>query len=293
MSDLNKEPLISVVIPMYNEEASIRDTLASIINQNYNNIQLILVDDGSDDNCVSLTEDYVKDIPGEHTILQNTTNLGQSFARNRGAMYADGKYIIFHDADDLSTPERLRKQVEFLENHPEVGVLGGAYYYLNPYRNQTELKRRPTNDEEIREKMARECMINLGTAMFRREALFETDLFRSRNVEGYELVIDVGKKWELANLDDPVYLYRINDSSRSQKNEIYKKALIGYRSYQAIRAFDLSYWYLLLQFGWMIYMNAPTPVQRAIRRIFSPTEERDLTEQEQKEIKKLIKKYEH
>ncbi|ELZ21459.1 hypothetical protein C476_08233 [Natrinema limicola JCM 13563] len=135
--------------------------------------------------------------------------------------------------------------------------------------------------------MARECMINLGTAMFRREALFETSIFKSYNVEGYELIVNVGKNWSFANLRDPIYLYQINKGSRSQQKQLKKKVIIAYRSYQAIKKLDLSYWNLPLQIGWLIYMTAPNPVKTMIRKLFSPTKERPLSEDEKDLIRKL------
>lgn len=278
---------MSIVIPMYNEADNILATLDSLLNQEYKDMQLVIVDDDSEDASVQIVRKRLKSIEIKHTVLKNPTNLGQSFSRNRGVMHADGEYIVFHDADDLSTPDRLSKQVGFLEENPNVGVVGGAYFYINPNRNQREVKSRPTDDESIRRGMARECMVNLGTAMFRREALFQTDLFESSNVEGYELLVNVGREWKLANLADPIYLYRINEGSRSQQDQLKKKAIIAYRSYQAIRKLDLSYWYLPLQLGWLIYMNAPTGVQKIIRRLFSPTQERAISTEEERMIEEL------
>ncbi|WP_083857044.1 glycosyltransferase family 2 protein [Natrinema limicola] len=287
MSKVSDQPLVSVIIPMHNESDNIELTLSTLQKQTYDNIQLIIVDDCSDDNSFKIAENCIGDINGDHLLLENQTNLGQSFSRNRGAMHADGKYIVFHDADDLSTPDRLTKQVEFLEANPTVGVVGGAYFYINPNRNQCEVKVRPTDDESIRSGMARECMINLGTAMFRREALFETSIFKSYNVEGYELIVNVGKNWSFANLRDPIYLYQINKGSRSQQKQLKKKVIIAYRSYQAIKKLDLSYWNLPLQIGWLIYMTAPNPVKTMIRKLFSPTKERPLSEDEKDLIRKL------
>lgn len=283
------EPLISIVVPAFNEEEFIGSSLDSLLNQTYSNIELILVDDRSSDSTVEVARSKICD--SRDIIITNATNMGRRFSSNRGAMHADGEYIIFHDADDISTPERIEKQVQFLEENPDVGVVGGAYYYINPERGQAELKIRPTDDEQIRQQMGRECMINTGTAMFRREALFGSGLFCSAKVEGYELIINIGKDWKLANLEEPVYLYRINKNSRSQQGELYKKAIIAYRSYQAIQAFDLPYWYLPLQLGWLVYMNVPPSLQKVVRRTFSPTEERDLTQEERQEIEEMLSFY--
>lgn len=287
MTENATQPLVSVVIPMYNEADNVGATLSSLSHQTYDDFQIIVVDDGSNDGSVLVAKNRLADIEGDHEVLENTTNLGQSFSRNRGAMHADGEYIVFHDADDLSTPNRFAKQVRFLEENSSVGVVGGGYFYVNPNRGQREVKVRPTDDESIREGMARECMVNLGTAMFRREALFGTGLFESDNVEGYELIVNVGTEWSFANLSEPIYLYRINEGSRSQQAQLKKKAIIAFRSYQAIKKLDLPYWYLPLQFGWLVYMIVPDEFKAIIRKVFSPTTDRDLTADERQTIQRL------
>lgn len=274
---------------MYNERKHIKATLESLVAQEYNSIELVIVDDGSDDDSSEVVNNYLRSAEYNFSIIENPTNIGQSFARNRGAIDSDGKYIVFHDADDVSTPDRFRKQIRYLETHPEVGVLGGGFFYVNPNRNQHGIRLRPTDDETIRQGMARESMINLGTAMFRREALFETRLFSSANVEGYELIVNIGCNWELANLAEPIYLYRINEGSRSQRNQLLKKLTLAYRSYQAINKFNLARWYIPLQLGWFIYMNAPNEIQSLIRGLFSPTEERELTAKEKRMLNHLQK----
>jgi glycosyltransferase involved in cell wall biosynthesis len=287
--DLNHSPLVSVVIPMYNEEQNIGATLNSLVSQSYSNIQLILVDDCSTDDTINRANSIIDD--DTHVILENVTNMGQTFSMNRGAMHIEGKYVIFHDADDVSTKDRIRKQVSFLEENQDVGVVGGAFFYQESESSDAVLRSRPTSDGQIRRKMARECMINAGTAMYRREALLEAGLFKSEVVEGYELMVEIGKKWKLANLPDPIYFYRINQGSRSNNKQYYKKAVLGYRSYQAIRKLGLSYWQLLFQFGWLIYMNSPNKVQKIIRRVFSPTEERTLSVEEKRQVEELLDFY--
>ncbi|WP_312911791.1 glycosyltransferase family 2 protein [Natronosalvus caseinilyticus] len=285
----DSSPLVSVIIPMYNEEDHIQTTINSLLAQTYPNFELILVDDGSTDGTIIKARSFIDD--EQHTILRNETNMGQTFSMNRGAMHADGEFLVFHDADDISLPVRFEKQVEFLETNPGIGVVGGAFYYITPNQETPELRVRPSSDGDIRKNMGRGPMINGGTAMYRREALFGADLFQSENVEGYELIIKIGINWELANLSDPVYVYRINDGSRSQHNELVKKATLAYRSWQAIKAFKLPYRYLLLQFGWLIYMNVPVKIQRRLRSAFSPTTQCEATKEDCRKIRELIDSY--
>lgn len=287
----DEAPLVSVVVPMYNEKEYVAATLSSLGHQKYRNIQVIVVDDASDDNSVSVAEERLSKFNLDYSILENSINLGQTFSMNRGAMHAEGEYIIFHDADDVSTPDRISKQVEFMESNPSVGVLGSANFYINPERNQKDVRTRPTEDGLIRQGMGKQCMINAGTAMYRREALFGTKLFESENVEGYELMINIATEWSLANLREPLYMYRINEGSRSQRRQLTKKLTLIYRGIQATRKLGLPYWYIPLQLGWLVYTLVPDKGKALIRRVFSPTEERGLSEEERQTLQQL-KQYE-
>lgn len=283
----NNEPVVSIIIPVYNEEEYIGRTLDSLLNQTYDNIELIIVDDNSSDDSLEIIRDKTSNLDNAK-ILSNRTNMGQTFSINRGAMVADGDYIIFHDADDVSTPDRVAKQVLYMENNPEVGVLGGAFYYIHESRNERTIKKRPTDDEEIRKTLIIESGINIGTAVFRSEALYSTNIFKSAFVEGYELIIEIAKNYKLANLEDPLYVYHINEGSRSQNRQLRKKLILMKRSMQAIYHLDLGYRYIPISFGWLIYLYSPNRLKDVIRKTFSSTEEESISGEEKDELESLI-----
>lgn len=109
---------VSVIIPVYKVEQYIADTVQSVLNQTYQNFELIIVDDGSPDRSIEICQQF--DDPRIKIIRQN--NQGVSAARNNGIRQAQGEYIAFLDADDIWLPEKLEKHIKHLETSPKVGV---------------------------------------------------------------------------------------------------------------------------------------------------------------------------
>ena len=107
---MNK-PLVTVFIPVYNCEKYIKESLESIINQTYENLDILIIDDGSTDNTVNLIKQY-KDT--RIRLLRNDKNRGIPYTRSRGLEECRGEYLALMDADDISLSERIKKQVNFL-----------------------------------------------------------------------------------------------------------------------------------------------------------------------------------
>ena len=99
---MNTNPLISIIIPVYNGEKHIEKTLKSIIAQDYENIEIILVDDVSKDNTIKIAKKILEDGTKKFKIVERSQNGGQCAARNTGYNAANGEYIIFFDHDDLA-----------------------------------------------------------------------------------------------------------------------------------------------------------------------------------------------
>lgn len=112
-------PKISIVMPTYNRENFIKEAVLSVLGQNYQNFELIIVDDGSTDK----TKKIIKSIKDQRIIYIYQKNLGRSVARNKAIKIARGKYLAFLDSDDLFLPGKLKKQVEFLEKNTEYGMV--------------------------------------------------------------------------------------------------------------------------------------------------------------------------
>ncbi len=112
-----QDPLVSIIIPVYNKSAFVRDTLKSALGQKYPKIELVLVNDGSTDGSLAILEEYRSKFP-DKIILIDQENGGVSKATNVGIQASRGEYIQFLDADDLLSPDKIENQVSLLEGNP-------------------------------------------------------------------------------------------------------------------------------------------------------------------------------
>ena len=111
-------PTVSVVIPAYNPERTILETVESVLHQTFSDFELIVINDGSTDR----TLDLLQTVQDSRLKIFSYSNGGLALARNRGISHAQGAYISFIDADDLWTIDKLELQLEALKQHPDMGV---------------------------------------------------------------------------------------------------------------------------------------------------------------------------
>jgi glycosyltransferase involved in cell wall biosynthesis len=121
---MSKHPSVSVVIPAYNAESYIDDALRSVLGQNYPDIEIIVVDDGSTDGTADRVAAYQ---PRVHCYRRTNSGGYPGVPRNTGIEHCSGEYVCFLDADDIMVPDRVEKQAGFLSDHPEAGVVFTDY----------------------------------------------------------------------------------------------------------------------------------------------------------------------
>jgi glycosyltransferase involved in cell wall biosynthesis len=121
---LINQPEVSIIIPVYNHAIFLDEALKSIFAQTYQNFEIIVVDDGSTDDTANVLQPLTEQGLIRYIYQQNQ---GVSAARNRGIVEAKGKYIAFLDSDDLFEPEKLEVQVNYLQDHPEVGLVHSGF----------------------------------------------------------------------------------------------------------------------------------------------------------------------
>ena len=114
---------VSVVMPVYNGERFLAAAIESVLSQTFSDFEFIIVDDGSRDGSARTIQDYAKR-DSRIRVIEHRDNRGEASARNTGIAAATGDYIAGMDADDVSLPERLRRQAEFLDAHAEIGGVG-------------------------------------------------------------------------------------------------------------------------------------------------------------------------
>lgn len=128
---IRTEPLVSIVMCFYNEEKFLTEAVESVLAQDYNNWELLIVDDGSSDASSDIARKYQQRYPGRIFYLEHDhhVNRGLSASRNLGISQADGELIAFIDADDVWHPSKLSRQVGILQKHPGVTVVLEASNY--------------------------------------------------------------------------------------------------------------------------------------------------------------------
>ncbi|GJG93483.1 glycosyltransferase [Cupriavidus pauculus] len=216
------KPLISVVMPAYNAQEHLAEALQSVLQQTYEYFEVILIDDGSSDHTLEIARSF--DDP-RIRIVENESNLGLVNTLNKALGYCRGDYIARMDADDLCVPERFQLQVDFLAEHPEVGVVGGAIRFFDniptPYTFHF-----PTAHEDIRVALMFYCPLAHPALMFRRSVYDEGKLkYTSEfpHAEDYWLWSRFTVGVRSANLPDLLLHYRLHKKqvSTSESNHQY------------------------------------------------------------------------
>lgn len=199
--------MISVVIPMYNSRDTIENAVNSVINQTYHDkIEIIVVNDGSEDGCEKLIEKIIsKNLENRHVKLINQKNLGVSNARNRGINEAKGIWIALLDSDDVWLPEKLDKQVEAINSNSRIQFIGtNRNGELYPFFQKSKQVLYSLNAKEIIAKWHP----HTSTALIKKEALLKAGLYdKSRtHAEDGDLWLKIAQYCELYVLnEDLVY----------------------------------------------------------------------------------------
>jgi glycosyltransferase involved in cell wall biosynthesis len=158
---------VSVIIPVFNRKLYLPEALASILEQTYQPLEIILIDDGSTD----ASAEVIKDFPSVRYFYQ--TNSGAATARNRGVELAQGNFLAFLDSDDLWTKDKLARQMTVLATTPEIDIVFG---HVKQFHS-------PELDQSITQKtrFAAEIMpgYHVGAMLVRREAFFRVGLFET------------------------------------------------------------------------------------------------------------------
>ena len=168
-------PLISVIMPVYNGEKFLKEAVESIFGQTLADFELIAIDDGSTDGSRAILEEYSH---RDKRMIFSTLpkNQGVAVASNQGLKKARGKYIARMDADDISLPERFEKQAAFLEAHTEIDIIGSASSLIDDRGHKIGLLSAPLDDLAIRWKGCFSSPLIPATIMFRRSVIVEHDL---------------------------------------------------------------------------------------------------------------------
>ena len=202
-------PLVSVVMSVFNGEPFLGEAVDSILNQSFRDFEFVVIDDGSTDSSGAILDSYQEKDSRLRVLHQDNRGLIESL--NRGCSIARGKYIARMDADDIAVRDRLLWQVEYLEKHPEVCVLGGAVELIDANGTSLGTDSNPLEDRAIKSGLLRgNCPYYHGTVLMRREAFASVGGYRKIvvNAEDYDLWSRIADRFQLANLEAVVLKYR-------------------------------------------------------------------------------------
>ena len=213
-SFMEKKPTITVLLSVYNAENYVGIAIESILKQSFTDFELIAVDDCSTDKSWDIVQQYMK-LDSRVIAKRNEVNLGGCKTLNVGLKLAKGKYIARLDNDDWSYPNRLEKQFDFLEAHPDVGIVGGVMEIMNQHGEVTGKRKYNISDQEIRNKIFRYSPFSHPLVMIRKSILDKVGSYDPAYApaDDYELYFRIGNESQFANLPDVIMRYRVIPSS--------------------------------------------------------------------------------
>ena len=219
-------PTVSVVLPVYNGERWLRESVQSLTEQSFRDFELIAVDDGSTDASPRLLAELASADP-RVKVHTNPANLGLIQSLNRGFAVARGRYVARLDADDVALPTRLERQVARLEAEPRLGVIGSAYYRLDE-QGRRRLRSPPLSDTAIR------WHLLFGNAWCHSTIMLRASLLARdvgpygdyRHAEDYELWVRLLRSSRGETLPEPLVLYREHGGSVSREHRAAQVAMV-------------------------------------------------------------------
>lgn len=220
----NKKPLISVIMPVYNYEAYLEEAIDSILNQTYSNFEFIIVDDASTDDSSEIILKYQKQYPKKIKVmsLKKNLNCGGDRCTNEGIKIARGKYLARMDADDIALPARLEKQVEFLENNPDIFLVGSNAYVIDRDGKIMGEKTEPESNEKIYNNYLTFHPLIHPSCMYRRrlnnKKNFQYEIIYKSNNDYLTFFKLICENYKFANIKEGLLLYRIHEQSNTFRN---------------------------------------------------------------------------
>ena len=210
---MNNEPLVSVIMATFNEpERFIKDSINSILNQTYHNLELLIADDSSKDETIRAIDECASS-DNRVKIVRKKERMGFVNALNIALMEAKGEYIARMDGDDVAVSDRFSKQVAFFERHPNIDVLGGAMNIQNGKSEITSVRHYPTGGLKLLCWMSLRDPVGHPTVMFRRSIIDKGlyyDETMNKGCEDTEFWFRLRNNgFKIANLQEPLVNYRI------------------------------------------------------------------------------------
>lgn len=207
-------PLISVIIPVYNGEQTIRETIESVLQQTCSDFELLVINDGSQDSTLEIVSSF----QDERLKIFSYPNAGLAASRNRGIDRASGDYISFIDADDLWTPNKLESQLKALQENSKAAVAYSWTDYINELgQSLNQGSHMKVNGDVYAKLLLIDFIASGSNPLIRRQALLEVGGFDESltAAEDWDMWLRLAARYHFACVPSPQVLYRISVNSMS------------------------------------------------------------------------------
>ena len=266
---MTSSPELSVVMSVYNGQKYLEESITSILDQTFSDFEFIIINDGSTDQTRDIIEQFAS--KDKRILLIHQDNAGLAKSLNRGIKLARGKYIARHDADDVSLPERFKKQMSFLRSHQDV-VLCGTWFLEENEGKGVKIRKYPVDDQKLRENIKYVNYFCHPSVVFSKDAFIKAGGYDERLSTGqdFELWMRLCNYGKMSNISKVLVRKRIglgNTISWQMRNEkiklwkiIYKKHFKNWRKINTIM-------FVRFYFPLLLYRYIPVPMIKIIRSL--------------------------
>ncbi|WP_207283631.1 glycosyltransferase [Pseudomonas sp. FW300-N2F2] len=233
-------PLVSIVAPCYNAGKYLEEAIHSLFAQDYRNVEVIVVDDGSTDDSLARLRQLQRTYAFQ---LYSQENQGVSAALNHGLKYAKGTYVATPDLDDVMLPHSIRVRAQYLDEHPQVGCVGALVIYIDSdSRTIKEQQRDHIQVHTFDDLLRNAAVIGAPTALYRMSALRDAGFYDPQlRVQDFQITLRIARQgYEIHELPICVTRYRRHPNNLSRKYRLMLKtdlqAIEPYRDHPAYQS---------------------------------------------------------
>lgn len=220
---------VSVIIPLYNKESIIEHTIQSVLNQSFQDFELIIVNDGSTDNSANV----VKDIKDDRIIFVEQDNGGPSKARNRGVAHSHGDWIIFLDADDELADGALEHLWTLTKKHPDANIFDGSFIVRTNGKERNTIYKDKAIQNNYKEFFYKRSLPSTGHTLFKSELVkkypYNTYI---RRYEDVELIMRIMKEARIVTTSKPIFYVNASFSSASSARKSICEDYLGHLNFK-------------------------------------------------------------
>lgn len=204
-------PKVSVVMSVYNGEEYLREAIESILNQTFEDFEFIVINDGSSDRTKDILESY----SDPRIRIFHQENMGLTRSLNNALVLAKGSYIARQDADDISLPHRFQVQKQFLDDNPDIGLIGASSTRIHSNGREIGVVQFPTDNESLQKALLHYNPFFHGSTMFRTDCINRVGYYRDffACAQDYDLWLRISESTNLSNIPDVLYSQRWHSKS--------------------------------------------------------------------------------